>query len=89
MTSGHDLEHTRPDPGREFADAADGPYRELMATYVALGELLDSGRVDADLGQDCRDLVRRLVKLGEWMEWLGEQQWALWMARNTVFGGDA
>lgn len=68
--------------------AEDGPYRELMATYAALGELLESGRTDAELELDCRDLVERLMKLGVWVDRQSDQRWAMWMAQNTAFGGE-
>lgn len=63
----------------------DGPYRELMATYAAVGELLQSGREDADLDLDCRDLVGRLLKLGVWVDRQSDQRWALWIASGATF----
>lgn len=74
--------------GWDEALTGDGPHVELMATYAALGDLLDSGRSDPELRLDCEDLVRRLVKVGVWVERHSEQRWALWMARNTTFGGE-
>lgn len=95
MTSGAaerspvDVSRATAEARREMEGSKPGPYRELMATYVALGELLDSGRSDADYVQDCHDLVGRLIKLGEWVTRESDQRWALWMAQNTTFGGDA
>lgn len=83
-----DISQAVADARREVAESHPGPYREMMATYVELGELLDSGRSDAGYIQDCHDLVGRLIKLGEWVTRESDQRWALWMAQNTTFGGE-
>lgn len=70
------------------ATPEDGPYGELMATYVVLGELLDSDRVGAEYALECRALVDRLVVLGKANERYWEQRWAVWAAENTTLGGD-
>ncbi|TCO64366.1 hypothetical protein [Actinocrispum wychmicini] len=70
------------------AGCEDGPYGELMATYVELGELLDSGRADVEYEQECRALVDRLIVLGKANERHWDQKWAAWAAENTTFGGD-
>lgn len=61
---------------------------ELAAVYAELGTLLDSGRRGEDFMAECRDLVDRLIRLGKEVDRLSDQQWALWMSRNTTFGGD-
>lgn len=50
---------------RTEADRAEtgDPYGEAMATYVQLGELLESGRSVADYVQECQDLVQRVLDL--------------------------
>lgn len=70
------------------ATPEDGPYSELMSTYVELGELLDSGRTDPEFELECRAHVDRLIVLGKANERHWEQQWAAWLAKNTTFGGD-
>jgi hypothetical protein len=74
---------------RQAASAGpeDGPYGELMATYVELGELLESGRTDHDFELECRALVDRLVVLGVAHERYWDQRWAVWVAQNTTWGG--
>ncbi len=74
---------------QEAANAAPGdPYGELMATYVELGELLESGRTDREYELECRALVDRLVVLGKANEAYLHQKWLAWAAENTTFGGD-
>lgn len=70
----------------EEATPEDGPYGELMATYVELGELLESGRTDSEFEDECRELVERLQALGKQHEEFWEQQTAVWMANHTTFG---
>jgi hypothetical protein len=73
------------------AGPEDGPYGELMATYVELGELLESGRTDHEYEQECRALVDRLVVLGVLgvaHERYWDQRWAVWVAQNTTWGGE-
>lgn len=59
-----------------------GPYGEVMATYVALGQAIEA----AD-GEGCRELVDRLIRLDRWVDQAGEQRWALWITKYTTFGG--
>lgn len=81
-----DISEAIADARQQVADAEEGPYRELMATYVQLGELLDSGRSDVDYEGDCRALVDRLVEIGREIDRTSEQRWFSWMAHNTTFG---
>jgi hypothetical protein len=81
------IEDARQEASR--AVPADGPYGELMSTYVELGELLESGRTDAEFELECRAYVDRLIVLGKAHERHWDQKWAGWLARNSTFGGDA
>lgn len=66
----------------------DGPYGELMATYVEHGELLEAwnrgeaGMTDAEFEAECNDYLDRLIRLGRANKEHMDQQWALWMAKN-------
>lgn len=70
----------------EQATPEDGPYGELMATYVELGELLDTYRTDPEFEDECRELVERLIALGKARDEFNDQQTAVWMANHTTFG---
>ncbi len=71
---------------RRGVDLAAGVERELMATYLELGELLGQGCVTPDDAEDCRDLVGRLIRLGEAIAREAAQQWAMGAARNLMGG---
>jgi hypothetical protein len=72
------------------AEAASGecPYAELMATYVELGELLESDLPDDELIEGSADLAAQLVALDAEVVQSSDQRWAVWMTRNTAMGGD-
>ena len=63
---------------------SDPTYSELMATYVELGELLDSGRSDATYEQQVHDLMGKLIDLGKAQTLEMEEAWALWCSRNMM-----
>ncbi|AXX32046.1 hypothetical protein APASM_4681 [Actinosynnema pretiosum subsp. pretiosum] len=68
------------------AEPDDGPFAELAATYVALGELLESWQRNefADGAQEyesqCADLTERLHALGAAQARHAEQRAAAWTA---------
>lgn len=69
---------------RQLAAEADNPLdRELWLTYVALGELLDSGRTDEDYPAECLDLVNRLAVLGKEGDRVYGQARAAWIDRTS------
>lgn len=79
-----------PDVSAATAEAAGlSVSSELMGLYAELGNLIDSGRGDTDYVLECRDLVDRLIELGEEEGRESGQRWAVWMAQNTTFGEEA
>lgn len=73
---------------RAEARSGECPYAELMATYVELGELLESHRPDDELIDVGADLAARLVALDVEMVRWSDQRWAVWMTKNTTLGGE-
>ena len=72
----------------QSAESPDGTYRELMATYVVLGELLESGRTDQEFVQECKALADRVVVLGRVQGRELQQRWAAWLSTYTTLGGE-
>jgi hypothetical protein len=64
---------------------------ELWATYVVLGELLDTGpgKDEAAYEAEYRALVGRLIQLGNEIERRFEQQFVAWLSRIKTSGRDA
>jgi hypothetical protein len=64
----------------QYADE-DPIYGELMATYVALGELLLNPSTEpadqAAYEDDCRGLVGVLIELGKAQDFARDQEWAV------------
>lgn len=86
------------DISQELADARreaartdlspDDPYLELMATHVALGELLEIGVVNPAGLDEYRRLVQQLIDVGRDVVEYEEQRFAVWLSRITVDGGE-
>lgn len=66
----------------KYADSSP-VYAELMAVYADLGELLTSGRLDADYVEECRELVTKSIELEGPFQRESDEAWALWWVRNT------
>lgn len=77
-------------------------YAELMETYVALGELLETnGHITSATAptlpaaevqeheDECRALMTRLIELERPMEFEWQQQWARWCVQNMIMEGVA
>jgi hypothetical protein len=66
--------------------SSDPAAAENMAVLAELGELLDSGRTDPELEEECRELLARSIRLCELSDKHWEQQWALAWARRGNCG---
>lgn len=70
----------------------DGPYAELMATYVEFGELLEAwNRHELNVSEDefeamCGELVERTQSLGSEHGRFWNQRVVVWMATSTTHG---
>lgn len=66
--------------------ATDPTYAELMATYAALGELLESPEDGPEYVEDCRALLGRAVALGQQIGARTAQTMAVAVARARLDG---